>query len=68
MDTKLIRQGLMRQRAEQMRQEAREATVRASVMCVTARTSCLLARHMSSDNQRMLATARAGLQKVNTAS
>lgn len=58
----------MQLRAEQMCQSARAASVRASGMDTAAAAACLAALQMRSDNQRMLAAARAGLQKIKDAS
>ena len=58
---------LMQQRAERMCQAARAAAVRASEMRAAATASQLLAQRMRSDNERMLAAARTGLQWINNA-
>lgn len=62
------RQALMQRRAGQMCQAARAAAVRASVMDTAAAAARLAAQQMRGDNQRMLAAARAGLQKIKNAS
>ena len=68
MDPDHTRQALMRQKAEQMCEAARAAAVRASTMGTAAAAARLAARQMRSSNQRMLAAARIGLQKIKNAS
>jgi hypothetical protein len=68
MDADRTRQTVMWQTAEQMREAARAATARAATQGAAAAATCLTAQQMRSDNQRMLATARAALQKITDVS